>query len=100
MTMPLLLKFSCKTLNNVTATAGRWQSEGGAVTEDNRHVANYASFRKVTFHSTVPPESITLEGAHDFNSGSETGTVASNSQSAHIGRQYTPTGAIDFVHIG
>jgi len=119
--MPLLLKFSRKALNNVNDAAGRWQFEGGAVTQDNRHVANYASFKRVTFQGTDqdgqntasvtttiffvgshPPESITLEGAHDFNSGNETGSVsaASNSQSSHIGKQYTRIGATDLVHIG
>ncbi|HUB13587.1 MAG TPA: hypothetical protein VMB34_16685 [Acetobacteraceae bacterium] len=119
--MPLLLKFNRKSLNNVDDAAGRWQFEGGGVTEDNRHVANYASFKRVTVQGTDqdgqntasisttiffvgshPPESITLVGAHDFNSGNETGSVsaASNAQSSHIGKQYTRTGATDLVHIG
>lgn len=50
--MPLLLKFSRKALNNVDDAAGRWQFEGGSVTRENRHVANYASVKRVTFHGT------------------------------------------------
>jgi len=119
--MPLLLKFTRKALTNVDDPAGRWQFEGGAVTHEEKHVANYASFKRVTYHGTDqdnqntasvtttiffvgahPPESITLEGAHDFNSGNETGSVsaASKTQAAHIGKQYTRTGATDLVHIG
>ena len=119
--MPLLLKFTRKALNNVDDAAGRWQFEGGSVEQDKKHVANYASIKRVTFHGTDqdgqntasvtttiffigshPPESITLEGAHDFNSGNETGSVSacSTTQAAHIGKQYTRTGASDLVHIG
>lgn len=118
--MPLLLN-SRKALTNVDDPAGRWQFEGGSVTQENKHVANYASFKRVTFQGTDqdnqntasvttivffigahPPESITLEGAHDFNSGNETGSVsaASNTQLGHIGKQYTRTGVTDVVHIG
>ena len=119
--MALLLKFTRNALTNVNDAAGRWQFEGGSVTQDNHHVANYSSIKRVTFHGTDqdgqntasltttiffigkhPPESITLEGAHDFNSGNETGSVsaASNTQKAHIGKQFTRTGASDIVHIG
>jgi hypothetical protein len=119
--MPLLLQLTRKALTNVDDPAGRWQFEGGAAATDNKHVANYASIKRVTFHGTDqdgqntasvtttiffigshPPESITLEGAHDFNSGNETGSVsaASHTQAAHIGKQYTRTGATDLVHIG
>ncbi len=119
--MPLRLKFTRKALNNVDDVAGRWQFEGDSVTQDNRHIANYASIKRVTFQGTDqdsqntasvtttiffigshPPESITLEGAHDFNSGNQTGSVsaASNGQAAHIGKQYTRTGASELVHIG
>ena len=119
--MALILTFARKALNNVDDVAGRWQFEGGSVTEDKRHVANYASFKRVTFHGTDqdsqntasvtttiffigahPPESITLEGAHDFNSGNETGSVsaASATQAAHIGKQYKRNGATNVVQIG
>lgn len=119
--MPLSLVFSRKALNNVDDVAGRWQFEGGSVEENKRHVANYASFKRVTFKGTDqdgqntatvvttifflgshPPESITLEGAHDFNSGNETGSVsaASSTQAAHIGKQYKRNGATNVVQIG
>jgi hypothetical protein len=119
--MPLILTFSSKALNNVDDIAGRWQFEGGSAAEGAKQVANYASFKRVTFKGTdqdsqntasvtttlfflrsKPPESITLEGAHDFNSGKETGSVsaASIAQAAHIGKQYTRNGATNVVQIG
>ncbi len=119
--MPLQLKLARKALTNVDDAAGRWQFEGGSVSDRERHVANYASVKRVTFQGTDqdgqntasvtttifflgshPPESITLEGAHDFNSGDETGSVsaASGAQAAHIGKQYTRAGATDQVNIG
>ena len=45
--MPLLLEFARKSLTNVDDPAGRWQFEGGSVTQENQHVANYASFKRV-----------------------------------------------------
>jgi hypothetical protein len=119
--MPLLLKFTLKALTNVDDPAGRWQFEGGSGMQDNRPVTNCASFKRVTFYGTDqdnqntasvtttiffvgahPPESMTLEGGHDFNSGYETGSIsaASYTQAAHMGRQYTRTGATDQVHFG
>ncbi len=119
--MPLTYTLNRKALNNVDDVAGRWQFEGGSVMEGNRHVANYASFKRVTFQGTDqdgqntasvttilffigshPPESMTLEGAHDFNSGNETGSVsaASKTQASHIGKQFTRTGATNILHIG
>src|SRR5215469_2456452 len=107
--MALILTLTRKALNNVDDVAGRWQFEGGSAILDKRHAANYASIKRVTFHGTDqdnqntasvtttlffigshPPESITLEGAHDFGSGNETGSVsaASSTQAAHIGKQY------------
>jgi hypothetical protein len=119
--MSLNLTLTRKALNNVDDLAGRWQFEGGSVTEDKRHVANYASFKRVTFQGTDqdgqntasvtttlfyigshPPESVTLEGAHDFSSGNETGSVsaASSTQASHIGKQYTRNGATNVLQIG
>jgi hypothetical protein len=118
--MALVLKFARKALTNVTDPAGLWQYEAGSVTEDNKHVANYSSIKRVTFQGTDqdgqntasvsitiffigshPPESITLAGAHDFSSGNETGSVsaASSTHRAHIGKQFTRNGASDIVHI-
>ena len=119
--MPLTLVLTTKALNNDDDDAGRWQFEGGSVTEAGRQVANYASFKRVTFQGTdqngqntasvtttlffigsQPPESITLEGAHDFGSGNETGSVsaASSTHASHIGKQYTRNGATNVLDIG
>jgi hypothetical protein len=119
--MPLTLLLSRKALNNIDDIAGRWQFEGGSATESKKPVANYASFKRVTFQGTDqdgqntasvtttlffigshPPESTTLEGAHDFNSGNETASVsaASSNHASHIGKQYTRNGATNVLHIG
>jgi hypothetical protein len=50
--MPLTLTLSRKALNNVDDVAGRWQFEGGSAEENKRHLANYASIKRVTFHGT------------------------------------------------
>ena len=85
-------------------------------------MGNNASVKRVTFKGTYqngqntaavtttifflgasnPPQSLTLEGAHDFSSGNETGSVsaASSSHSAHIGKQYSRNGATDITDIG
>ena len=93
-------------LNNVDDIAGRWQIEGGKVLQKNKQVANYSSVKRVScgthaqntaqlwitlfFLTASPPENMTLHGAHDFNSGAETGSVsaASTSFSSHIGKQF------------
>ncbi len=119
--MPLTLTLNRKALNNVDDVAGRWQFEGGSVMERNEQVLNYASFKRVTFQGidqdgqntasvtttllfigSHPPESITLEGAHDFNSGNKTGSVseASKTQASHIGKQSTRDGATNVLYIG
>jgi hypothetical protein len=119
--MSVTLQLTRKTLTNVNDAAGRWQFEGGAVALTGKHAANYASIKRVTtggtdqdnqntasvtttvfFVGAHPPESITLEGAHDFNSGNETGSVsaASSTQAAHIGKQYTRNGTTNLITIG
>ncbi|KAI9857670.1 MAG: hypothetical protein M1813_008090 [Trichoglossum hirsutum] len=119
--MALVLMFARKAFTNVDDAAGLWQFEGGSVTRDNHHVANYTSTKRVTFPGTDqdgqntasltttiffigshPPESITLAGAHDFGSGNQTGSVsaASNAHKAHIGKQFTRDGASGIVQIG
>jgi len=118
--MTLILKFDRTALTNVDDPAGRWQFEAGSVAHNNQHVANYSSIKRVTFQGTDqdnqntanltitiffigkhPPESITLAGAHDFNSGNETGSVsaASSTQKAHIGKQFTRNGGTNIVEI-
>jgi hypothetical protein len=108
-------------LTNVNDPAGRWQFEGGQVLEKDAHVANYASTKRVVFKGTDqdgqntasvwttifflgaanPPQSITLEGAHDFSSGNETGSVsaASPGYAANIGHQFTRAGATNILNI-
>ncbi len=119
--MSLTLSLSRKALNHVDDVAGRWQFEGGTIAEGEKRIGNYASFRRVTFQGTDqdgqntasvtttlfllgrhPPESITLEGTHDLDSGNESGSVsaASGSQASHIGKPYTRNGATGVLNIG
>lgn len=98
-------------LQNVDDAAGRWQYEGGKVFDKEKHVAYYAGTKRVIFMATEaqntamltitlfffpekPPQTITLQGAHDFNSGNETGSVsaASNAYKSYIGKQFTRVG--------
>ncbi len=84
-------------LDNVDDSPGRWQHEGGQVFCSNgTHIANYAAHRRVTFSGTsaqntamltltlfflgeLPPQNITLQGAHDFSSGAYIGSVSAAS---------------------
>jgi uncharacterized protein (DUF2147 family) len=96
-------------LNNVDDVAGRWQHEAGEVFEKGKKVGNYASTKRVTLGGTDPqntamltltiflsrsrtgaPENITLQGAHDFNTGNEIGSVsaASVSRAALRGKSF------------
>jgi hypothetical protein len=107
--VPLTLELVRECLNNVDDVAGRWQIEGGKALEGGRQVANYSSVKRVSCGTepqntamlwvTIffvgektgqPPQNITLHGSHDFNSGSEIGSVsaASAAQAAHIGKQF------------
>ncbi|HLN38551.1 MAG TPA: hypothetical protein VK337_12270 [Xanthobacteraceae bacterium] len=93
-------------LNNVEDPGIRWQIEGGMVLEKDKQVGNYSSVKRVSCGTTEqntaqlwvtlfflgekPPQNITLHGAHDFDSGSEIGSVsaASAAFAAHIGKQF------------
>jgi hypothetical protein len=93
-------------LDNVDDNAGRWQIEGGKVMQREKHVANYSSVKRVScgtreqntamlwltlfFLKGAPPENMTLHGAHDFNSGSQIGSVsaASSAFATRIGRRF------------
>jgi WD40 repeat protein len=93
-------------LHNVDDPGMRWQIEGGKVLENDKHVANYSSVKRVSCGTTEqntaqvwvtlfflggkPPENITLHGAHDFHSGGEIGSVsaASSAFSMQIGKQF------------
>lgn len=109
--MALILTMKRDVLQNVDDSAGRWQYEGGKVFDEKKHVAYYASTKRVIFLATEaqntamltvtlsflpgkPPDTITLQGAHDFNSGNETGSVsaASNAYKARIGKQFSKVG--------
>ena len=111
------LKLERDALDNDDDVSGRWQYEGGKVFEDGRQVGYYASTKRVEFKATdaentamltmtlfflpsKPPENITVQGSHDFNSGGQVGSVsaASTSFASHIGKKYTRTG--DIVTIG
>jgi hypothetical protein len=100
-------------LTNVDDAAGRWQFEGGEVFQENRHIANYASTKRVVIQGTEaqntamltmtlffigqpqqPTENITLQGNHDFGSGEEIGSVsaASSAFASYIGKQFKRSG--------
>src|SRR5437868_14731291 len=97
-------------MNNVDDPGMSWQIKGGKVLENDKHVANYSSVKRVSCGTTEqntaqlwvtlfflggkPPENITLLGAHDFNSGGEIGSVsaASSAFSAQIGKQFERLG--------
>jgi hypothetical protein len=97
-------------LNNVDDPAMLWQIEGGRVLESDRHVGNYSSVKRVSCGTTQqntaqlwltlfflgcePPENLTLQGAHDFNSGGEIGSVsaASSAYLALIGKSFKRIG--------
>jgi hypothetical protein len=103
-------------LNNVDDPGMRWQIEGGKVLANGTHVANYSSVKRIScgtteqntaqlwvtmfFLGAKPPANMTLHGAHDFDSGTEIGSVsaASPSYSANIGKQFKRVG--DTLTIG
>jgi len=104
----LELELKRGSLENVDDKAGRWQFEGGKAFRNGKLVANYASVKRVVFGGTEdqntamltltvfflgkkPPENLTLQGAHDFNSGDEIGSVsaASAAHSALIGKTFS-----------
>ena len=93
--MSTVYQLKRKTLNNVDDVAGRWQHEGGDVFQNQKPVGQYARHRRVTMGGTDTqntamltltlflakskigaPENITIQGSHDFSSGSEVGSVS------------------------
>lgn len=107
------------TLKNVDDPAGRWQHEGGKVFKGATQVGNYAITRRVTFGGTdaqntamttltiffrgkKPPENLTLQGAHDFNSGKYIGSVsaASSKYAWIIGAIFSGSTATNSLKIG
>jgi len=79
-------------LTNVDDAAGRWQHEGGRIMKGTVQVGNYSIHRRVTFGGTdaqntametvtlffagIPPQNVTLQGAHSFSSGRFAGSVS------------------------
>jgi photosystem II stability/assembly factor-like uncharacterized protein len=113
----LRLELTRTVLRNVDDPAGRWQYEGGRASLAGGRRANYASTKRIVFGATdqqntamltatffllgeAPPENITLQGAHDFGSGGQIGSVsAASPEFAHlIGQPFRRVR--DTVHIG
>ena len=94
-----VLTLTRTSLTNVDDAAGRWQHEGGKVFKGTTQVGQYATTRRVTFGGTneplntamqtttlffartggSAPQNVTLQGAHDFSSGSFRGSVSAAS---------------------
>jgi hypothetical protein len=115
---PSVLTLKREVLENVDDSAGRWQFTGGKVYQGKEHVAYYAGTKRVIFGATdpqntasltitiffigeKPPQNITLQGTHDFNSGDQIGSVsaASSKYAAVIGAQFFRSGAADTITI-
>jgi len=111
--MALTLTLERSVLNNVDDADGRWQYEGGRVFEEMRDVGWYAGTKRVIFGATDAenaaalmlevffqptrrPQNLVLQGAHDFGSGDEIGSVsaASSTLAGHIGRQFRRVGNV------
>lgn len=83
-------------LTNVDDAAGRWQHEGGKIFKGAVQIGQYAITRRVTLGGTntplntamqtttlffaaaagTAPQNVTLQGAHDFTSGTFRGSVS------------------------
>jgi len=83
-------------LVNVDDTEGRWQFDGGNVFFQQQLVGHFARTKRVSFAGTSPqntamvtitifllganpPDNLTLQGSHSFNSGGESGSVSAAS---------------------
>ena len=106
-------------LNNVDDIAGRWQHEGGEVFQKGKPAGHYASTKRVTWGGTDAQntamltltiflsrsrtgatENITLQGAHDFNTGNEIGSVSAASATMSTLRGKTFNRIVNTVRIG
>jgi hypothetical protein len=105
------------TLTGITDAAGRWQYAGGEVYLDGAYIANYATVRRVVTDGTVPnaamvtmtiliqgedpPQSVTLQGVHSYNTGGYTGSIsaASSSYSWLIGATFSGSTSTDTLTI-
>jgi hypothetical protein len=92
----IALTLSRMSLTNVDDAAGRFQHEGGKIFKGAVQVGQYAITRRVTFGGTnaplntamqtttlffaaasgSAPQNVTLQGAHDFSSGTFRGSVS------------------------
>jgi len=96
-------------LTGVSDAAGVWQHEGGKIFKGTTQIGNYAVTRRVTtggtdaqntamvtitlfFFNSLPPENITLQGSHNFNSGVFIGGVSATSSRYAFIRGATFTG--------
>ncbi len=93
------LTLSRVSLDNVDDATGRWQHEAGNVLKGTTTVGTYVIIRRVTYAGTsvynaaaetvhlllpaageaMPPQNITLQGVHSFNSGTFIGGVSATS---------------------
>jgi photosystem II stability/assembly factor-like uncharacterized protein len=109
---PLLtLRLAREVLADVEDHVGRWLYEGGSLFDANgAHVGAYTSTMRTfptveTRNSSMltltlffvgpdPPDTITVQGAHSFNTGGQTGSVsaASAGLSAFIGQSFVREG--------
>ena len=95
-------------LNAADDPGGRWLFEGGHLLENGNQVGQYASTLRVVFGGTdaqnvamltmtllfagaQPPESMTIQGVHSFNTGDESGSVSAASLqfAPFIGHNFT-----------
>ncbi len=112
---PLTLTLERLSLDNIDDLSGRWQHEGGRVLcSEGTYIADYAAYRRVTFSGTspqntamltmtlffigeLPPQNITLQGSHDFNSGIYIGSVSAASSDFAKVRDASFSGQADVV---
>ena len=120
MAKSLTLTLNRLSLDNVDDVPGRWQHEGGEVfcSGGEEPIAHYAAHRRVTFSGTTPqntamltltlfflgenpPQNITIEGSHDFNSGKYIGSVSAASRAfRHVrGQTFRGDTAVDTLTI-
>jgi hypothetical protein len=99
---------------NVDDPEGRWQFDGGNVFFQQELIGHFARTKRVSFAGTGPqntamltitifvlgadpPQNLTLQGSHSFNSGGELGSVsaASDPLTGIIGATFSsPNGSV------
>lgn len=110
----LILGLTQDSLTDVDDAAGRWQHEGGRIFVGKTLGGYYAAHRRVTTSGTTaqntamltitlfelgdnPPENVTIQGSHDFDSGDYIGSVSAASDAYFflIGADVTGSTATD-----